>query len=360
MQRPLSSRAPGVRMGAPRRARTQRSYGLYMTLALGAMDCSPGGGSPAAPRADLGATPDAAPPLPKAQAFALDNGVDNPALDGVAIRLGWSRLEPTEGSYSFTQLDDALAKVAAARKGATLHVFGAAAQGATPSWLQTAGTQFYTANGRTEPVPWDAVYLAKWAAFLPKLAEHLATAGSLPLVTRISIAVPVPEMNLFSCTRGLLDSSSIAFDRAKYLAAWKQMVDVYQSAFPSITKLISAPQNGICLNDGDTQFFREVMDYALSKDGKRFGMFAADLSALGSARIQPYVDLSARAPISFQPVAAFSNDPNRWVKGTLLALYCAGLKLGGSYFEVYSEDLNNPDPAVQRAIGAIHDPSLCP
>jgi hypothetical protein len=308
----------------------------------------------------MATAPDGALPSPQAQAFALDNGVENAGMDGVAIRLAWSRLEPTEGSYSFTQLDDALAKVAAARKAATLHIFGSVAQAATPSWLKTAGAQFYTANGRTDPVPWDSVYLTKWAAFLPKLAEHLSQTGSLALVTRISITVPVPEMNLFSCTRGLLDSSSIPFDRAKYLATWKQMIDVYQSAFPSITKLISAPQNGICLNDGDTKFFREVMDYALSKDGKRFGVFAADLSALGSARIQPYADLSSRTTISFQPVAAFSNDPNRWVKGTLLELYCAGLKLGGSYFEVYSADLSNPDPAVQQAIGAIHDPSRCP
>ena len=190
--------------------------------------------------------------------------------------------------------------------------------------------------------------------------EHLTQAGTASLVTRISITVPVPEMNLFSCTRGLLDSASIPFDRAKYLAAWKQMVDVYQSAFPTTAKLISAPQNGICLNDGDTKFFREVMDYALSKDAQHFGMFAADLSAVGSARVQPYVDLSSRAAISFQPVAAFSNDPNRWVKGTMLELYCAGLKLGGSYFEVYSADLTNADPAVQQGIGAIHDPSRCP
>lgn len=312
------------------------------------------------PAADMATAPDAAQPSPQAQAFALDNGVDNAAMDGVAIRLAWSRLEPTEGSYSFTQLDDTLSKVAAARKAATLHVFGAVAQAATPGWLKTAGAQFYTANGRTDPIPWDPVYLAKWAAFLPKLAEHLTQAGTLALVTRISITVPVPEMNLFSCQRGLLDSSTIAFDRAKYLAAWKQMIDVYQSAFPTTTKLLSAPQNGICLNDGDTKFFHEVMDYALSKDGKGFGMFAADLSALGSARIQPYTDLSSRASISFQPVAAFSNDPNNWVKGTLLSLYCAGLKLGGTYFEVYSADLNNPDPAVQQAIGAIHDPSRCP
>ena len=334
-------------------------YILLATACLAGCSGDTGSGSPI-PSVDMASAPDAAPSAAKAQAFALDSGVDNAAMDGLAIRLAWSRLEPTEGSYSFTQLDDALNKVATARKSATLHIFGAVAQGATPSWVKTAGAQFYTANGRTDPVPWDSVYLTKWAAFVPKLAEHLTQAGTASLVTRISITVPVPEMNLFSCTRGLLDSASIPFDRAKYLAAWKQMVDVYQSAFPTTAKLISAPQNGICLNDGDTKFFREVMDYALSKDAQHFGMFAADLSAVGSARVQPYVDLSSRAAISFQPVAAFSNDPNRWVKGTMLELYCAGLKLGGSYFEVYSADLTNADPAVQQGIGAIHDPSRCP
>ncbi len=294
-----------------------------------------------------------------ALAFALDEGVDNPLVDGLAVRLGWGRLEPSEGSYDWTRLDQTLAKVTAAGKSATLHVFGAVGQGSTPEWVRAAGAQFYTWNGRTEPVPWDGVFLDKWSAFLPKLAEHLRSTSTISAIAHVSITVPVPEMNLISCANGMLDSASVPYDRARYLAAWKRMIDLYQATFPDQIKLVSAPQNGICRADRDVQFYHEVMAYALGKDPQRYWLFAADLSATGSGRIEPYQDIAAQAHVGFQPVAAFSSDPNHWVHGTMLELYCHGLALGARYFEVYASDLTNVDAAVQSGISAIHDPNRC-
>lgn len=295
-----------------------------------------------------------------AVAFALDSGVTSSQVDGLAIRSGWSRLEPSEGIYDWSSLDLALAQVAAANKRATVHILGSTNPQVTPSWLMAAGVKFYSNIKGMDPVPWDAVFLQKWSNFLPKLAEHLRTSGQLAVIANMTIAVPVPEMNLISCRNGMLDGVSIPYDRARYLAAWKQMVDLYQAAFPEVNRLISAPQNGICFADNDTQFYHELLSYALGKDGTRHAIFAADLSAQGSARVQPYLDLAPQAAIYFQPVAAYTNDPNHWVKGSLLQLYCAGLKMGARYFEVYATDLNSTDPAVQQGISAIRQPALCP
>lgn len=335
-----------------------RTGPLWATLlTTAAIACSQTGSSGSEPTpTDL---PDGMATTP-ALAFALDSGVDNPAVDGLAIRGGWARLEPTEGVYDFSSIDQPLTLVAAAAKKATLHVLASGYAQVTPTWLAAAGVQYYTGLRGSEPVPWDAVYLKKWSNFLTKLAEHLRGSPNGARIVHVTVAVPVPEMNLFACQNGFLDGKSIPYDRAKYLAAWQQMIDAYQTAFPTIQRWISAPQNGICLRDNDTQFFREVMTYALSRDATHHGLFAADLSAQGSARMQPYVDLASQAQMSFQPVAAFTNDPNGWVKGSLQQLYCSGLKLGGRYFEVYASDLTSSDPAVQAAITAIHQPTLCP
>ena len=39
-------------------------------------------------------------------------------------------------------------------------------------------------------------------------------------------------------------------------------------------------------------------------------------SVKGSARVQRDLDLAPPAAIYFQPVAAYTNDPNHWVKGS--------------------------------------------
>jgi len=373
MMRARSLRAVVARRGV--------SCGLLFAITIAA-GCSggsdvPPSANPAAPVTAVDASVDsnvladagsndsvAANGLRPGRAFALDNGVDNPKVDGLAVRLGWSGLEPQEGTYDFTRLDTVLAAVKAQNKKATLHVAATEFQGATPTWLEAAGAKFYTYSFRgrpptKEPVPWDPVYLAKWSAFLPKLAEHLKASGYLALVENASIAVPEPEMNLVGCANGMLDGASVPFDRSQYLAAWKQMVDLYHSVLPTVNKLVSAPQNGICGLDNDKEFYRNLMDYALAKDAPRFWLFAADLSAKGSDRVQTYADYEGKASIGFQPVAAFTSDPNHWVKGSLLDLYCSGLKMGAVYFEVYSADLANQDPAVQQAISAIHTPTSC-
>lgn len=340
------------------RVRRRDLVALFCTVAIFA--CS-GGTTPGGDgRADSGPPAGDGMATGSAVGFALDSGVTNSQVDGLAIRSGWARLEPSPGTYDWSSLDQALAQVAAANKRATVHVLGSTNPLVTPTWLTAAGVKFYTNLKGSDPVPWDAVFLQKWSDFLRKLAEHLRTSGQLGGIANMTIAVPVPEMNLISCRNGFLDGKSIPYDRAQYLSAWKQMVDLYAEVLPEVNRLISAPQNGICFADNDTQFYHELMAYALGKDSAHHGIFAADLSAQGSARVQPYLDLAPQAAIYFQPVAAYTNDPNHWVKGSMLQLYCAGLKLGARYFEIYASDLESPDAAVQQGISAIRQPSLCP
>lgn len=284
----------------------------------------------------------------------------NPQIDGLAAGGIWARLEPREGEFNWRDLDEALDAAAASRKKITLHVFGAFF-GRPPNWLEAAGVRFFSAppfRGRQirGPVPWDAVYLTKWTDFVRALSAHLAERKALRELFAVSVTVPAPEMSLPFVRDGRL-GDGVAYDRAAYLAAWKRMIDVYQAAFPSSRKFICAPHRGnIAFGDGDENFYREVMAYAQKKGGGSFGVFATDLTALGSDRTELYHDEIARSSLGYQMIGSAINDSGGRMKGGLGEAVRRGISNGATYFEFYASDVENPAKTTQDAIRAAHTP----
>lgn len=114
---------------------------------------------------------------------------------------------------------------------------------------------------------------------------------------------------------------------------------------------ISAPVAVICIPDNDGKaFYTEVMNHALAKSAKTT-VFAADLNALGSARLaQVDASIGSRAAIAFQMIWSASNDPQNRMGGTLKDAVCSGIASGAKYFEIYKSDLSSTDAAIQDAI----------
>lgn len=309
---------------------------------------------------------------PANRAFALTNAsfprlgdlLSHTGIDGVALQLRWGDYETADGTYDWSGLDAVLAKVKTAGKLATLHFLAAIHP---PSWLAGAGAQMYTfqdraGNSVTQPVPWDSVYLGRFADFISAMAAHLKSTGELGAVFDVSVAAPTSEMNLIGCQQGTL-GSSIPYDRAKYLKAWKTMIDAFETAFPNKAKFISMPQGGlICRPAVDKAFYGEVMTYAKSK-GNHFWMFAADLTANGSQRESDYTSLVGTFPLGFQTIWSATNDPSHRMKGTfpsnLEQATCTAMADGATYLEIYAADVLNTDATIQKGISVIHDPSGC-
>ena len=291
--------------------------------------------------------------------------LENPGIDGVALQIGWDSIETSDDRFEWSSLDAALSVAQERSKGVTLHVFAGGFK--VSPWLVAAGAQTYSwtdpqGRAREEIVPWDEIYLAEFTEFLGALASHLASTGHLATVERISVAVPVAEMDLAAC-RENVRAQSYSYDRRVYLESWTRMIDAFDASFPATRKFVSAPVGLICFPERDEQFYRDVMTYARARSESGFIPFAADLTAEGSDRMAPYVDLASANGLGFQTIWSATNDPTNRMKGTypdnLRAAVCKALALGSNYVEIYAADVLNGDPAIQRGVLALHHAELC-
>lgn len=320
-----------------------------------------------------GASLTAPPAVPAGQVYALLDPGENAAsaarfaamasVDGLAFRALWSRLEPRPGSYDWTSLDTIADLARSHGKRLTVHVAPD-----TPSWLPGLGAQTYSGTSPLGPisglVPWDATYLERIGSFMAALAAHMRTRGDASLLAVVSVAAPVAEMSLPACQRGTL-GTSIAYDRAKYLGAWRTSIEAHHQAFAAgdfaqVRLVVSAPVREICRPDGDgSAFYTEVMDEA-ARLTPRAGVFMADLNALGSQRLAQVSDsVRTRAALHFQTIWSYSDDPSRRFEGPLLDAVCASWRSGARYIEIYKADLLNTDAAVQAAIASARNGAGC-
>lgn len=292
--------------------------------------------------------------------------LDNTAIDGVALQVGWPTMETSDGVFNWTTLDASLKAAKDRKKSITIHVFSGAGLKTAP-WLKAAGVQTYTLTdfqGRAheEALPWDETYLSQYTQFLKSLAAHLSSAGYSDTVARISIAVPVAEMDLIACKNNML-GGTYPYDRAIYLASWKTMIDAYATSFPNNKKLISAPVGLICFPNRDTQFFTDIMNYASGTYGTNFEPFAADLTSEGSDRMKSYTSMVPKLGLGYQTIWSATNDTSHRMKGTfpgnLLQAVCKAKSDGADYIEIYGVDVLNTDSTIQKGIKAVHDSSLC-
>lgn len=292
----------------------------------------------------------------------LETIIARATVDGLAFRTSWRVLEPQDGVYDWTTLDTAFDTVRARGKQLTLHV-GSSTIG-IPGWLAGLGVTLYTyttpmGTAVTEPVPWDTTFLSRYTQFVAALAVHIQARGDTGLLYAVSDGAPVAEMSIVGCRNGTL-SGGVAYSRADYLNAWKTTVEAHAAAFPTTRLFISAPVPVICRPDNDGQaFFTEIMNHALVKSAHAT-VFAADLNALGSARLaQVEASVRTRAALAFQMIWSSTHDTQNRMQGTLNDAVCLGIGRGAYYFEIYKADILSSDAAIQDAIQRARVPELC-
>lgn len=325
-----------------------------------------------------GASPTASPAPPPAAAlaspgevYALMDPGDGAAqfqhyaamahVDGLAFRALWRQLEPEDTRRDWSSLDAALDAVRAQGKKLTIHV--GVSGGAWPSWLRSAGMATYDfsspAGSGTDAVPWDPVLLDRHARLVSALAQHLQSRGDTGLVRAVSDGAPVGEMSLPGCANGML--GTVTYSRDSYLRAWKATLTSHTANFPATSVFVSAPVVQICRPDGDgAAFYGDLVADALGR-GAEVTVFAADLNALGSARLGQ-VDRTrlGTLPIGLQTIWSSTNDPTHRMAGPLRDAVCLGMAAGARYFEVYKSDLDSADPGIQGAIDLARAGRPCP
>ncbi|MDR3612939.1 MAG: beta-galactosidase [Candidatus Obscuribacterales bacterium] len=276
-----------------------------------------------------------------------------PNIDGLGIAISWYNIEKQPGKYSWTVLDGAIRAAAKHKKYVTLYLVTTPKP---PDWLieggkaQTFACGNFTRGVVIDAVPWDRVYLNAYTQFLQAAALHFKSLNMTPYIFAVGMVAPQRDCTITGSMNGRL--GTVAYNRASYLLACKQMVDTYARLFPTARQFVPAPGGEmICRPTRDPEFFAELMTYAINKHKQGCWMFSRDLSSAGSRNAAQFTTFNQRTGIAYQVP---SSTPEEASPTNFARAINIGLANGALYFEISPAVAVNGDGLVQQAINLIH------
>ena len=290
----------------------------------------------------------------------------NPRVAGITFSSAWAVLEPSSGVFRWAALD---ARIAAAHAAGKQVMLGAVPGVQAPAWLYAQGARslaitwpysynFPTCSTVRFPLPWSAVYLQHWTAFIAAFGTHYATDSRVVGIKIAGINAQTPEQLLpvatsTGCPAPLSVPAAWAaagYRPAKLVAAWAAILKATTAAFPRTALVLqtgnwafpgiddagrptspdftlakrlaaqfvaAAGPRAVMENDGLSSFYRWPNPYPVPAGGQA----AAPITGDASCRMNKFV-----APC----------DPATVLKATLDR--AAGL----TFVELYPGDLLNP------------------
>ena len=280
----------------------------------------------------------------------VDEALADPYVSGLSVRVRWSTLEPSSGSYNLKPIDDAIAKARAAGKVAMIRILAGIS---TPDWVlaQVPTLTFsnqYLYNAATTypaqvtmPIPWDPTYL--------RLFERLvATLGARydgnPTVYSMQMSGGgfIGEMTLPTNVDTWL---AAGYTDAKYIGCWESIINAFRSAFPTtpVNLDITAP---FPLNQYPTNVFVPVATYATQDGSKKAWV---QNNALRSAMLGWYGPYRTEIrTVSSLTRVGYQMIGNTTSADDLQKAFQVAIEDHASYVEVYGPDI--VDPANQAAL----------
>ena len=193
--------------------------------------------------------------ISKPTANAVTSSLGIPGMDGVALVIGWSAIEPSMGQFQWTTLDQWLTQAMTSGKKIELIV---TAGEDTPQWLYDTGgahplsftiSPHSGATGQCQPVtlaaPWDAAFLTQWDAMLVALAAHLKAIGAYNAITLLRLTginrttdeLRLPAETAQSTGLACVTDAIATWQQAGYrpsllLQGWDAITSSFQKSFP--------------------------------------------------------------------------------------------------------------------------------
>lgn len=291
--------------------------------------------------------------------YSLDRVVNKPFVHGVVVRARWSDLEPTEGVYDFSEIDEAIRAASAVGQSVTI----ATLPNFAPSWLiaKVQGTPdqvFVDARGYQNIVPWNETMLLALEKLVKAHAAHTVDGvklGAHPAVKQINASIGgVTSVRLIVQPPG--------YTYEKFAAAVERSLDFWATAFPTGPHLYvgmfyfnptnqSPPSSDVMLEyllnryDGVARprmhYFQELLTGLAPATGSQGGMLLKTIDSRAGVMLQacgPWVE---------------QGSPN-WTCNWLLPSDSPSLgadlairEYGSVYLEFYPDDLENPGYATQ-------------
>lgn len=197
--------------------------------------------------------------LSNATANAVKASLGVPGMDGIAIVISWSAIEPSLGQYQWTTLDSWLQQAITSGKKIDLIVTGGSA---APTWLfdvPPSGAGAHPLNFTISPhsgatgqcdsetiaAPWDTAFLTQWDAMLVALAAHLKSIGAYNAVALLRITGinrTTDELRLpaetaqstgLSCVSDALTTwQNAGYKPSRLLQGWDSITTSFKKSFP--------------------------------------------------------------------------------------------------------------------------------
>jgi len=253
--------------------------------------------------------------------------LNNKNIDGFQEITKWSDLEPSQGQYNWSQIDNDIRAVAAHHQHFSLDI----ATGAfTPSWAygnDTSNAISFTivshngggkdlCDNNTIPIPWAPVYQTSVKQMIDGLAQHInsdptlssaVTQVRLTGITEDTVETRMPTEFGITCkdrnsgqtvtvTDALGAWCKVGYTKSKAETAWETFANEWASQFKNQTlAMATIPADGFPSTDAagtiaspncvtqkaprpDTQTTADLVKYAANKWGNRFMVMRQSLN----------------------------------------------------------------------------------
>jgi hypothetical protein len=274
----------------------------------------------------------------------------NPDVDGFSLRAPWSTIEPTEGTFDWSTFDAIIPNAAQSGKKIMLRVLPGTN---TPDWVYQAGAARFsyvddnpqhTTFGQnvSMPVPWDAVWLAKWMRLTTTFATKYA---NNPAVQIIAVSGPADggEMHLGDASNAT-GWQSVGYSTTALINAWTQTIDAFTAAFP-VQHLSVAIANPVSFDDPAT-VVQGVIAHCQQVGVGIQGNWLSAKTTSDDPLYQDVVAFSTHGIVGFQMLSP-SSSPR--FGGDLMTAVQLAINAHAIFLEIYKPDVTQDATTINFA-----------
>gem|GEM_PF-2034615 len=200
-------------------------------------------------------------------------GWTNPNVDGIRLREGWNVIEPQEGNYNWTTIDQAMSLGNQYGKKVGVSI---AAGIFTPQWVYDSGATKYDlvdGSGTAMPLPWETRFQNKWLEFVsafgarydgnPALA-YICPTGFMTINVMYFASTPEDEINLTA----LAVLAGYPTLSAAYVPAAETIIAAHTAAFPTTAVILNPVQP---FDEGGQDAVDSIRDFGFTMYPGQFG-----------------------------------------------------------------------------------------